>query len=138
MIETTGNATEQAAVAAAMAGELRLMDPAARVSAAEARDLLDPEFVEVGASGRRWTYEEMLAALPELDGATEDGPRYEPSAMRGVLLAPGLVHLTYETVIAGRRARRSSIWRARAHAGAGADGAGWRLWYHQATPVPES
>ncbi|MGW7309919.1 DUF4440 domain-containing protein, partial [Streptomyces sp. NPDC054835] len=45
--------SEQEAIAAALAGELRLMDPAARVSAAEARRLLDPEFVEVGASGRR-------------------------------------------------------------------------------------
>ncbi|MFB7861107.1 DUF4440 domain-containing protein [Streptomyces sp. NPDC056069] len=136
MIDSTGNAGEHDAIAAAMDGELRLMDPAVRVSAAEARDLLDPEFVEVGASGRRWTYEEMLAALPGMDGGAEDGPRYEPSGMRGVLLAPGLVHLTYETVIDGRRARRSSIWRA---AGAGNEpgaGARWRLYHHQATPVP--
>ncbi|MEC4574341.1 hypothetical protein [Streptomyces virginiae] len=48
----------------------------------------------------------------------------------GVELAPGVVHLTYETTIDGRRARRSSIWRK------GADGSGWRMYYHQATPVP--
>ncbi|MEU6975586.1 MULTISPECIES: DUF4440 domain-containing protein [unclassified Streptomyces] len=113
------------------------MDPAARVSAAEARRLLDPEFVEVGASGRRWTYEEMLAALPELDGGTEDGPRYEPSGLRGVLLAPGLVHVTYETLIDGRRARRSSLWRKAGGEGAETGRKGWRMYYHQGTPVAE-
>ncbi|MEU6883011.1 nuclear transport factor 2 family protein [Streptomyces sp. NPDC046712] len=117
-------------VAEAVAAELRLMEPSVRTSRASARELLDPEFVEVGASGRRWTYEEMLAALPELDGGTEDGPRYEPSAMTGTVLAPGLVHLTYETVIDGLRARRSSLWRR------DGDGGGWRMYYHQATPVP--
>ncbi|MEV7278886.1 DUF4440 domain-containing protein [Streptomyces sp. NPDC093111] len=130
----------QEAIAAALAGELRLMDPAARVSAAEARRLLDPEFVEVGASGRRWTYEEMLAALPGLEGGTADGPRYEPSGLRGVLLAPGLVHVTYETLIDGRRALRSSLWRkaeGEGEAEEATSGTGWRMYYHQGTPVAE-
>ncbi|MEU3841045.1 DUF4440 domain-containing protein [Streptomyces sp. NPDC028635] len=117
-------------VRAAIAGELRLMDPDVRGSRSLAQELLDPDFVEVGASGRRWTYEEMLAALPEMDGAAASGPRYEPSHFRGVLLAPGLVHLTYETTLNGNRARRSSLWRRR-----GADGT-WQMYYHQATPVP--
>ncbi|PKW05571.1 hypothetical protein SAMN05428944_7403 [Streptomyces sp. 1222.5] len=122
--------TAQDDVADAIQGELRLMDPRVRVSRELAGRLLDPEFVEVGASGRRWTYEQMLAALPEMSGNTEDGPRYEPSRMIGAVLAPGLVHLTYETTIAGRRARRSSLWRR------GDGEAGWRMYYHQATPVP--
>ncbi|MFD7325930.1 DUF4440 domain-containing protein [Streptomyces sp. NPDC059875] len=117
-------------VAEAIAAELRLMEPSVRTSRALARELLDPEFVEVGSSGRRWTYEEMLAALPDMLGGTEDGPRYEPTAMTGTLLAPGLVHLTYETVIDGHRARRSSLWRRTD------TGTGWQLYYHQATPVP--
>lgn len=106
------------------------MDPGVRASRSLARQLLDPEFVEVGASGRRWTYDEMLAVLPELDGAAEDGPRHEPSDFTGVLLAPGLVHLTYETTLDGRRARRSSLWRRQGAATT------WRMYYHQATPVP--
>ncbi|MEV7541124.1 DUF4440 domain-containing protein [Streptomyces sp. NPDC089915] len=114
----------------AIAGELRLMDPCVRSSRSLTRELLDPQFTEVGASGRRWTYEEVLAALPEMDGATEDGPRYEPSGFTGVLLAPGLVHLTYETTLDGNRARRSSLWRRRGTAGT------LRMYYHQATPVP--
>ncbi|MEU9182604.1 nuclear transport factor 2 family protein [Streptomyces sp. NPDC048550] len=117
-------------VSEAIACELRLMDPSVRMSRSFARELLDPEFVEVGASGRRWTCDEMLAALPDLDGAADDGPRYEPSKFAGVVLAPGLVHLTFETTMDGSRARRSSLWRKQ-----GAD-ATWRMYYHQATPIP--
>ncbi|WP_218924104.1 nuclear transport factor 2 family protein [Streptomyces sp. f150] len=125
---------ENTDVNTAIDAELQLMDPAVRASRSLAARLLDPEFVEVGASGRRWTYEEMLAALPDLDGGSGsgegDGPRFEPSGMGGVVLAPGVVHLTYETVFDGRRARRSSLWRKR-------DGeTDWRMYYHQATPVP--
>ncbi|WP_033328868.1 DUF4440 domain-containing protein [Streptomyces yerevanensis] len=117
----------------AVAGELRLMDPNVRASRSLARELLDPEFVEVGASGRRWTYEQMLAALPDMAGGFEEGPHYQPSDITGVVLAPGLVHLTYETMIDGRRARRSSLWRKRS------DGTGWRMYYHQGTLVsPEA
>ncbi|MFE6844487.1 DUF4440 domain-containing protein [Streptomyces sp. NPDC057686] len=114
----------------AIAGELRLMDPSVRSSRSLARQLLDPDFTEVGASGRRWTYDEMLAAMPEMDGAAEGGPRYEPSKFTGVLLAPGLVHLTYETALDGNRALRSSLWRKKGTATT------WQMYYHQATPIP--
>ncbi len=106
------------------------MDPSVRMSRSLARELLDPAFVEVGASGRRWTYDEMLATLPELDGGAENGPRYESSNFEGVLLAPGLVHLTFESMMDGHRARRSSLWRKQ---GAPAT---WQMYYHQATPIP--
>ena len=121
---------EQEAVRAAIEGELRLMDPAVRSFRSETLRLLDPEFVEVGASGRRYTYEEMVAELAEHPGSAEGGPVYEPSDIVGVLLAPGLVHLTYETRFEGRRARRSSLWRRRD------EETGWRMYYHQGTPVP--
>ncbi|MFE7480483.1 DUF4440 domain-containing protein [Streptomyces sp. NPDC057552] len=118
-------------ISAAITGELQLLDPDVRVSPSLAAELLDPEFVEVGASGRRWTYEEMLTALPQLDGGnTDGGPRFEVSGMTGTVLAPGLVHLTYESVFDGNRARRSSLWRRQD------GGTAWRLYYHQATPVP--
>ncbi|WP_432147355.1 DUF4440 domain-containing protein [Streptomyces sp. bgisy029] len=120
---------ETTQVGAAIAAELQLMDPDVRVSRSLAGQLLDPEFIEVGASGRRWTYEEMLAALPEMSGASAKGPRHEPSNMTGVVLAPGLVHLTYESDLGGNRARRSSLWRRD-------DESAWRMYYHQATPVP--
>ena len=121
---------EQEEVRAAVEGELGLMDPAVRSSRAGTTRLLDPEFVEVGASGRRYTYEDMVAELAEHPGSAEGGPVYEPSDIVGVLLAPGLVHLTYETCFEGRRARRSSLWRRRD------EETGWRMYYHQGTPVP--
>ncbi|MFF2535476.1 nuclear transport factor 2 family protein [Streptomyces cyaneofuscatus] len=117
-------------VGAAIAGELQLLDPNVRASRSLAERLLDPDFIDVGASGRQWTYEEMLAALPEMSGAGADGPLIESSGMTGVVLAPGLVHLTYETVLGGNRARRSSLWRRKPGETA------WRIYYHQATPVP--
>ncbi|MFI6249144.1 DUF4440 domain-containing protein [Streptomyces sp. NPDC051016] len=119
-----------AQVAAAIAGELRLMDPEVRASRELARELLDPEFVEVGASGRRFTHEQMLAQLPDKAGASKDGPRYEPSGMTGVVLAPGLVLVTFDARLGDRRSRHSSLWRSQ-------DGeTGWRMYYHHATVVP--
>ncbi|MFF8832825.1 DUF4440 domain-containing protein [Streptomyces sp. NPDC015131] len=127
--------TDASGVEAAIAGELRLLDPAVRASPAEAARLLDPEFTEVGASGRRWTREAMLGALPDLAPAPAGGPPVEVSGMTGVQLAPDLVHLTYETAAGGRRVRRSSLWRRDPSGGAGSGA--WRLYYHQGTPVPE-
>jgi hypothetical protein len=117
-------------VAAAIEGELRLMNPAVRTSRELAGALLDPEFTEVGRSGRRWHRADMLAELPEMQSGETEASRYRPSDITGVLLAPGLVHLTYETTFTGRRAHRSSLWR---RTGTGP----WRMYYHQATPVPD-
>ncbi|MGW2958570.1 nuclear transport factor 2 family protein [Streptomyces sp. NPDC001220] len=121
---------ESAQVEAAIAGELRLMDPEVRASRELAAELLDPQFVEVGASGRRYTYEQALGGLAGRAGASKDGPRYEPSGMTGVVLAPGLVQLTFEARLGDRRSRHSSLWRRR-------DGeSGWRMYHHHATVVP--
>jgi hypothetical protein len=114
----------------AIACELQLMDPLVRASRERAGQLLDPDFVEVGGSGRRWTYETMLAELLGHPGSSHDAPRYEPSDISGVLLAPGLVHLTFRAVLGERRTRHSSIWRK------GDGDTGWRMYYHQATIVP--
>ncbi|MGW1118343.1 nuclear transport factor 2 family protein [Streptomyces tanashiensis] len=119
-------------VAEVIERELQLLSPAGRSSKALADQLLDPDFVEVGASGRRWDRQAMLSALPVMQGAADDGPQYVPSEMTGTVLAPGVVHLTFETVLDGRRARRSSIWRK------SDDASGWRMYYHQATPVPDA
>ncbi|WP_406431563.1 nuclear transport factor 2 family protein [Streptomyces sp. NBC_00631] len=121
---------ESAQVAAAVAGELRLLDPEVRASRELAGELLDPEFVEVGASGRRYTYEQVLAELPDKPGASKNGPRYEPAGMTGVVLAPGLVQVTFEARLGDRRSRHSSLWRRRDEA------SGWRMYYHHATLVP--
>ena len=52
-------------VEAAIAGELRLLDPAVRSSADRIAQLLHPEFTEIGASGRLYTRPEIIAQLVE-------------------------------------------------------------------------
>jgi hypothetical protein len=111
-------------VRAAIAGELRLLDPGVRGSAHELDALLDPEFAEIGASGRIWDRAAIIEALTQ---SAASAPPIDVTGMAGVLLAPGIVHLTFATDAGGRRAHRSSLWRL------GADG--WRIYFHQATPV---
>ncbi|GGN11033.1 DUF4440 domain-containing protein [Streptomyces fuscichromogenes] len=91
---------------------------------------MDDETAQVGASGRRFTGEQVLAELPDRPGASKDGPWYEPSGMTGVLLAPGLVQATFEARLGDRRSRHSSLWRFRDAR------SGWRMYYHHATVVP--
>ncbi|WP_327373529.1 nuclear transport factor 2 family protein [Streptomyces sp. NBC_01216] len=110
------------AVAAAVEGELRLLDPTVRASAELFGALLHPEFEEFGSSGRRWDRASIIAAMTE--GAT---PRpITASRMRGVQLAPDVVHLTFVTDSHGVCAHRSSIWRL-------TEGR-WLLYFHQGTP----
>ncbi|ATY98858.1 DUF4440 domain-containing protein [Streptomyces bacillaris] len=115
------------AVAAAIEGELRLLDPVVRASADLLAALLHPEFREIGTSGRLWTRETIIEAL-----TADDAPRPGPltaSRMRGVELCSDLVHLTFDTESKGLRSHRSSLWRL--------TGAGWRLYFHQATPFAD-
>ncbi|WP_328751313.1 nuclear transport factor 2 family protein [Streptomyces sp. NBC_00285] len=120
-----GSAVES--VAAAVEGELRLLDPEVRASPELVGALLHPEFHEFGASGRRWDRSSVIVALAE---AAEAGAApIRASGMRGVELAPGLVHLTFDTEHNGSRAHRSSLWRLTR--------TGWLLYFHQATPFAE-
>ncbi|MFZ3560150.1 DUF4440 domain-containing protein [Streptomyces sp. BH055] len=119
---------EKAQIQAAINGELRLLDPGVRASDAEVTALLDPEFTEFGASGRRWDRESILEVTGA--GSVEPGSPVRVTGMRGVLLAPGIVHLTYHADNNGRRAHRSSVWRRHPEAG-------WRLYFHQGTPTSQ-
>lgn len=69
------------AVAAAIEGELRLLDPVVRASAELLASLLHPEFREIGTSGRLWTREAIIASLTA-DDAASPGP-LTASRMRG-------------------------------------------------------
>lgn len=96
--------TESEEVRAAVAGEIRPLDPAVRLSRDLAEELLDPDFVEVGQPGRRWDREAMLDDLPTMPG-TRDDQQIQVVGMRGVLLAPGLVYLTYESILCAQHHR---------------------------------
>ncbi|MEV5517338.1 DUF4440 domain-containing protein [Streptomyces flaveolus] len=112
------------AVRAAIEGELRLLDPEVRASPARVLELLDPEFTEIGASGRRWDVESILTVTS--DGSVSLESPVEVREMSGVVLAPGVVHLTYFADHQGRRVWRSSLWRLTE--------SGWRMYFHQGTP----
>ncbi|MFC7302914.1 DUF4440 domain-containing protein [Streptomyces monticola] len=112
------------AVEAAIESELRLLAPEVRRSPELLGSLLHPEYTEIGASGRRWDRETIIAALT---GQQEPGKRpITTSRMRGVQLADDLVHLTFDTDNNGRLSHRSSLWRSTDR--------GWLLWFHQGTP----
>lgn len=97
----------EALIAAAWAAEERLLVPAVRGDAARLHGLLAEEFVEIGQSGRRWTRDEITAALVSGPG----GGDVEISEREARQLAPGLVLLTYLLRFDGRNSRRTSIWR---------------------------
>lgn len=110
-----------------MALERSLLQPAVRASAAELDALLADEFREIGASGRAFGKDEVLARLPE-----ESGVAFTVAEMNVQLLGSDHALVTYR---ATRRAGgvdqaswRSSLWRREA--------TGWRMLYHQGTPLP--
>ena len=121
---TEDDAAAEAAVKAAIEGELSLLDPEIRRSPERVGALLHPEFHEFGVSGRHWDRAAIIDML-----ATTTEPEAAPavaSRMKGVRLAPDAVHLTFDTENNGRHAHRSSLWRRTEE--------GWRLYFHQGTP----
>ncbi|MEU1470279.1 nuclear transport factor 2 family protein [Streptomyces sp. NPDC005761] len=111
-------------VAAAVEGELRLLDPVVRASTELLFQVLHPEFREVDTTGRHWDRAMVITSLTS-DEAPRPG-QLTASRMRGVQLADELVHVTFDTEAKGKRAHRSSLWRLTE--------AGWLLYYRQATP----
>jgi hypothetical protein len=111
------------ATAAAIAGELALLDPAVRADREAAAKLIDPEFVEVGQGGRLWDHAQILTEF----GAASSMPHVMISEMDAHTLAEHVVLVTYVSTIENRSVRRSSIWRC-------SDGV-WRVMFHQGTRI---
>ena len=111
------------ATAAAIAGELALLDPSVRSDRSEAARLIDPEFIEVGQGGRLWNFESVLDEF----GASSSTPRVEVSEMDARTIALDLVLLTYVSTMDDRSVRRSSLWRRSPE--------GWRVVFHQGTRI---
>lgn len=100
--------------------ERQLLDPRLRSSGERVRELLHPDFVEHGASGRVWDRDAVIAALdadPELSG---EGAEFLP-----VRLADDVVLLTYR-IVGSSGSLRSSVW-------VNTSPAGWLLRFHQGT-----
>lgn len=121
-ISTHGASAEDPDVREAIRCELLLLDAAVRSSRERVLALLHPDFVEFGASGRRW--DAVSAAASMKQGAGDEEP-VEASAFSGVRLADDVVLLTYEAHRPERVSLRSSVW-------VRVDGA-WRLRFHQGT-----
>jgi hypothetical protein len=115
-------ANESNGASEVVACERELLLTASRQPEHRLRALLDPAFLEFGAGGRRWSRDATIAALPA-EASPLDGRMLRAEVAE---LAPGIVLLTYEADVEGRRSLRSSIWVWR-------DGA-WRLRFHQGTP----
>lgn len=105
--------------------EVQLLSSDVRRSPHLLDELLDPDFREVGASGRLWSRAEMIRELPS-DAADEDDA-ITVTDMHGVRLSGEIVLVTYISERCGRRARRSSLWRRSDRT--------WRVLYHQGTIV---
>ncbi|MEU8249754.1 DUF4440 domain-containing protein [Nonomuraea sp. NPDC048916] len=60
-------------VQGAMDGEMRLLDPEVRSSATLIAELLDPDFTEIGSSGRLRDRAAIMETLPREFGTTADG-----------------------------------------------------------------
>lgn len=73
------------------AAELDLMTSSTRRNSPRVRALLHEDFVEIGRSGRRWTREDVVAALAEEDGL----PAPEVDEWKFVSWPPALVLATY-------------------------------------------
>ena len=101
--------------------ELRANDVRNSREALEAR--LDPDIEEIGASGRVWTREAIIAEL-----LSSAAPESEVAGMAARYVGDGIVLVTYATQASDRCVRRSSWWRQN-------DGR-WQCFFHQGTVVP--
>ena len=90
-------------------------------------ELLAPDFVEIGASSQVWNRTSIVQMLTEESRVDDEVIEVDDCEARD--LAPDVVQVFWTSYRAGRRARRTSIWRRR-------EGR-WQLVYHQGTLIPE-
>lgn len=100
--------------------ERQLLDPALRAAGDRVQDLLHPDVVEYGASGRVWHRGAITAALTADPQVSGEGADFLP-----VALAENVVLLTYR-IVGAAGSLRSSIW-------IKDSSVGWRLRFHQGT-----
>jgi hypothetical protein len=89
-------------------------------------NMTDPDFWEVGASGRRYSREYVLDTL-EKRYANPIKETWEAKDSHRMAIAPENYLLTYTLIQGERITRRSTIWRN--------SELGWKIIYHQGTVV---
>lgn len=90
--------------------------------------MTEPEFWEVGASGRRYSREYVWQVLAERYAhPTED--QWEARDFHCLEIAADNYLLTYTLIQGSRVTRRATLWRRAA--------TGWKIVYHQGTLVTE-
>lgn len=106
--------------------ERELQTRGCRRDRARLLELLAPDFMEVGTSGRVW---DLDGTLKLLDSQANDGDEIEVTELTGRMLADGFILVHWASACQGRRARRTSLWRR--------DEDGWRQVHHQGTILPD-
>lgn len=112
--------------------EVELHHPGVRCDEARLRELLHPDFHEVGRSGAAYDRATIVRFL----AAQDTPPAVESGDFELAQLSPDVVLLTYRSATRRpdgtleRYTLRSSVW-VRV-------GEQWRLRYHQGTPAPEA
>ena len=105
--------------------ELEVQTSQCRADPARIQELLAEDFLEIGASGRRW---DLASTLEMLRWESQDPDTdIEIADIRARQFAPGVVQILWTSSRSGQRAHRSSIWCLR--------DARWRLAFHQGTPA---
>jgi hypothetical protein len=102
--------------------ERELQTPACRSNPVRLRELLAPDFTEVGASGRVW---DLPGALELLSSEVGNDEETQVIDLTGRVLADGIIVVGWDCFFGGRRTRRTSVWRR--------DQEGWRQVHHQGT-----
>ncbi|TCJ30246.1 ribonuclease HI family protein [Nocardioides jejuensis] len=100
--------------------ERSLLTPEVRRVRSAVAALLHPDWSEIGASGRRWTRDDILDAMAPLD---EETTLDVVSIER---LAAGAILLVWRSASEGGSALRSSLWLRAGHS--------WVQRFHQGTP----
>lgn len=88
--------------------------------------MTDPEFWEVGASGRHYSRAYVLATLEQRHAAPSEDA-WETQDFFCQEIGPDNYLLTYTLLHAARVTRRATLWRRTAD--------GWKIVYHQGTVV---
>ena len=103
--------------------------PAFGLTRAEHEKLMDPDYWEVGASGRRYSRQYVLEVLEKRE-SNEDEREWKTRDFWCREIAPDNYLLTYTLAQGERITRRSTIWRRTSE--------GWQILYHQGTIVEEN